>query len=71
MQTELDTDSDRIELTQTCTLGWASHDRELADGTMIFESGQLDGCNGIARNVNGTWISSVISPKSESESEDE
>lgn len=67
MQTELDTDCDRIELSMTCTLGWAAHDRELSDGTMIFESGQLDGCNGIARQVNGTWISSVIDPTPKSE----
>ena len=30
----------------SCVHGWAAHDREDADGTMYFESRQLDGGSG-------------------------
>jgi hypothetical protein len=55
----------RVQLTTDCPHGWAAHDRELEDGTMIWESGQLDGCNGMAREVSGVWISCRISPATE------
>jgi len=40
-----------ISLSTSCLHGWAAHNREDADGTMYFESRQLDGCNGLARQA--------------------
>ena len=57
----------QIQFSNDCPHGWASHDRELADGTMIWESRQLDGSNGMARQVNSIWISCCLSPKESSE----
>ncbi len=60
-QSELELeDAPQVEFSQSCTLGWASHDRELSDGTMIFESRQLDGCNGVSRKVGEVWLSCVV-----------
>jgi hypothetical protein len=70
-QSELETQQDiRIQFSSSCTHGWAAHNRELEDGTMIFESGQLDGCNGLARQVAGVWMSCCIDPQSEPKEED-
>lgn len=56
---ELD-DTPQIQITMSCAHGWAAHDRELEDGTMIFESRQLDGCNGMARKIGSVWISCCV-----------
>ena len=58
---ELD-DTPEIRLSMTCTHGWAAHDRELANGTMVFDSKQLDGCNGLAREIGGLWVSCCVDP---------
>lgn len=63
------TDEVQIQITTRCTYGWAAHDRELSDGTMIFESRQLDGSNGMERNINGIWVSTCFEPKKESNAE--
>jgi hypothetical protein len=54
-----------VQLSMSCSLGWAAHNRELEDGTMVFESGQLDGCNGIELEVSGVWVSCVVNPSVE------
>lgn len=59
---EFETDDVRVRITNDCPHGWAAHNRELADGTMIWESQQLDGCNGMAREINGPWVSCCINP---------
>lgn len=62
-QTELNLeDAPEIQFSNTCVHGWAAHDRELEDGTMIFESGQLDGCNGTARDLGPVWVSTCVDP---------
>ena len=60
-------DGIKVQLTTRCPHGWAPHDRELEDGTMVWESGQLDGCNGMSREVSGVWISCCISPAKKAE----
>lgn len=52
-----------ISLGTSCIHGWASHDREDDDGTMYFVSRQLDGCNGLARQTSGLWMSVCFEPK--------
>ncbi len=52
-----------ISLSLSCLHGWAAHNREDADGTMYFESRQLDGCNGLARQVSGVWMSVCFVPE--------
>ena len=60
-QTELELeDRPQVTFSTTCTHGWAAHNRELSDGTMIFESRQLDGCNGMAREIGSVWISCCV-----------
>ena len=56
-----------ISLALSCIHGWAAHDREGADGTMYFESGQLDGCHGLARLFNGVWMSVCFTPENSTE----
>jgi hypothetical protein len=58
-----------ISLALSCTHGWAAHNREDADGTMYFESRQLDGCNGLARQFSGVWMSVCFTPGAESEAQ--
>lgn len=60
---DLGDDIPEIRISLTCPHGWASHDRELEDGTMIWESKQLDGCNGMAKQVSGLWMSVCLAPK--------
>jgi hypothetical protein len=60
-------DTIKVQLSSSCAHGWAAHDRELSDGTMVFESGQLDGRNGMERNVNGTWISCCVDRPTDTE----
>ena len=67
---ELD-DTPEIQLSMTCAHGWAAHDRELTDGTMVFESKQLDGCNGMARQIGSVWISCCVDPSVKAEEEEE
>jgi len=55
-------DDPQISLALSCIHGWASHDREDEDGTMYFESRQLDGCNGLARQFSGLWMSVCFTP---------
>ena len=58
---ELEYDGEiKVQITRQCPHGWASHDRELEDGTMVWRFGQLDGYNGMARAVAGVWISCCI-----------
>jgi len=52
-----------ISLSLSCMHGWAAHDREDEDGTMYFESRQLDGCNGLARKSDGVWMSVCFVPE--------
>src|ERR1017187_6918325 len=60
-QSELELeDTPQISFSTSCVHGWAAHDRELEDGTMIFESRQLDGCNGMAREIGSVWISCCV-----------
>lgn len=61
-------DTPEISLSLSCTHGWAAHDREDKDGTMYFVSGQLDGCNGLAREFNGVWMSVCFTPEKDTES---
>lgn len=72
---ELEFDGElKIQVTSRCSHGWAAHNRELADGTMVFESGQLDGCNGMEVKIGGVWVSCCIdptTPKDEDEENDE
>jgi hypothetical protein len=58
-----------ISLALSCVHGWAAHDREDSDGTMYFESGQLDGCNGLARQVSGVWMSVCFTPDVDEDAE--
>ena len=51
-----------ISLSTSCLHGWAAHDREDESGNLIWESGQLDGCNGLAREVSGLWLSVCFDP---------
>lgn len=53
-------DRPQVTFSTTCIHGWAAHNRELSDGTMIFESRQLDGCNGMARKIGSVWISCCV-----------
>jgi len=63
-QSELELeDAPQIQFSTSCPHGWASHDRELSDGTMIFESGQLDGSNGTARDLGPVWVLTCIERK--------
>ena len=62
-------DDPQISLALSCPHGWASHDREDSDGTMYFVSGQLDGCNGLAVQSNGVWMSVCFVPNAESEAQ--
>lgn len=59
---ELDVEDVQIQINYRCLHGWAAHDRELSDGTMIFESRQLDGCNGMERQIGNAWVSCCITP---------
>jgi len=58
-----------ISLSLACVHGWASHNREDEDGTMYFTSGQLDGCNGLARESVGVWLSVCFVPGEETDAE--
>jgi hypothetical protein len=62
-------DAPVMSLCSYCLHGWAAHDREDEDGTMFFESRQLDGCNGLARQSSGVWLSVCFVPKAESEAQ--
>jgi hypothetical protein len=64
-------DDPNISLSLSCPHGWASHDREDSDGTMYFVSGQLDGCNGLARQACGVWMSVCFTPEKDDETESE
>jgi len=56
-------DTPQISVSLGCIHGWAAHNREAEDRTMYFESGQLDGCNGLARQVSGIWLSVCFVPE--------
>jgi hypothetical protein len=59
-----------ITLSMSLLHGWAAHNREDSDGTMYFESRQLDGCNGLAKKTSsGVWLSVCFAPKADAESE--
>jgi hypothetical protein len=62
-------DEPNISLSLQCVHGWAAHDREDSDGTMYFVSGQLDGCNVLARQACGVWLSVCFVPSAESEAQ--
>jgi hypothetical protein len=57
IKSEFGAEDIRICVTSSSLHGWAAHDSELEDGTMIFESGQLDGCNGMERKIGSSWVS--------------
>lgn len=63
--TDSDCSDPLITLALSCIHGWPAHNREDADGTMYFVSRQLDGCNGLARQFNGVWMSVCFTPESE------
>jgi hypothetical protein len=68
--TDFGCDDPVISLSSSCLHGWAAHNREDTDGTMYFESRQLDGCNGLARQFSGVWMSVCFVPDApEAESE--
>ncbi len=67
--TDAHCDDPQIYLALKCVHGWAAHDREDSDGTMYFESGQLDGCNGLARQVSGLWLSVCFTPDADADTE--
>lgn len=56
-----------ISVSHSCPHGWASHDREDSDGTMYWESKQLDGCNAISRKVGELWLTHTWTPQPETE----
>lgn len=60
-------DEPEISVSRSCTHGWASHNREDSDGTMYWESGQLDGCNAVCRKVGELWLTCTWTPAKESE----
>jgi hypothetical protein len=66
---DIGADDPVIEVSMSCVHGWAPHDRELADGTMIWEPGQLEGCRAISREVSGLWLTCTWTPTEEKESE--
>ena len=62
-------DTPGISLSMTCVHGWSAHDRE-DEGTMYWESGQLDGCNGLAHQANGVWMSVCFTPDADTSTEE-
>lgn len=62
-------DEPEISISRTCPHGWAAHNREDSDGTMYWESRQLDGCNGVSRKVGEMWLSCTWTPAEKTESE--
>jgi hypothetical protein len=63
-------DDPQITLSLSCLHGWAAHNREDADGTMFFESRQLDGCNGLAKKTSSeVWLSVCFTPKADEQNE--
>lgn len=57
-----DADEPTIEISQSCVHGWAPHDREDADGLMIWEPGQLEGCRAISKKVGELWLTCTWTP---------
>jgi hypothetical protein len=56
----------KIQVSNDCLHGWASHDSETEDGLHLWKSRQLDGCNGTAvKTVGGIWLSTCVDPESE------
>ena len=54
-------DASELKLNRQCPHGWASHDKE-ESGLCFWISRQLDGCNSIAANAPGGWISYTWTP---------
>jgi hypothetical protein len=52
-----------ITVSQTCPHGWAAHNREDENGNCIWELKQLDGCNGISRQIGELWLTHTWTPK--------
>ena len=63
-------DTPEISLSLSCPHGWAAHDRSDEQGTMYFVSGQLDGCNGLARESDGVWFSVCFVPDEDNSQEE-
>jgi hypothetical protein len=54
-------DASELKFNRLCPHGWASHDKE-ENGLCFWVSRQLDGCNSIAANIPGGWISYTWTP---------
>lgn len=54
-------DASELKLNRECPHGWASHDKE-ENGLSFWISRQLDGCNAVAANIPGGWISYTWTP---------
>ena len=54
-------DASELKFNRQCPHGWASHDKE-ENGLCFWISRQLDGCNSIAANTAGGWISYTWTP---------
>ena len=59
---DVSVDIDDLKVTNTCPHGWAAHDSEDSDGMHFWISGQIDGCNAIAIEVCGIWLSYTWTP---------
>ena len=49
-------------VSDTCIHGWAVHERELEDGTCIWQPAQLEGCRAVAINAGAFWLSYTWTP---------
>lgn len=66
VRTESDGLDLEIEVSRTCTHGWAPHDREDSDGTMYWEPAQLEGCKAVSRKVGELWLTCTWTPTQDS-----
>lgn len=62
-------DSTDLVMSSQCPNGWAAHDSEEADGSCLWVSKQLEGCNAIARDVGPFWLSYTWTPEEPEETE--
>jgi hypothetical protein len=59
-----------ITISKACPHGWAAHNRE-DDGSLIWESCQLDGCNAISRQVGELWLTHTWTPQPDTDEQPE
>ena len=65
---DVSVDLDDLRVSTSCPHGWAAHDYEDSDGMHFWVSRQLDGCNAIAIEAGGIWLSYTWTPVAPSES---